>query len=131
MEIMRMLDEEEKRDISREHARGNSKKLLEILQELFPDWNWGVEPSPDDGDVFVKFYHDNPPHDLVLNSVDCILQELISYSLLPRDHESPKLYYTLWRVELLLVTYHNWSRKKSSRKEYVKVRELVVNHFAS
>lgn len=131
MEILRILDGEDALERAHERTRGNSKKLLEILHELFLDWNWGIESCPDDEDVFVRFYHDNPPHDLVLSSVDAILSVLISYSILPRDKESPKLYYTLWRVELLLITYHDWSRRKSSKEEYVKVSGLVADYFAS
>ena len=127
----------------REQERTNAPKLLEILQKLFPTWNWLMLPISPGDNTYVHFYHDNPLHGPDAEEATDILHELLSNCVLFYHIESegeqddldwsepPRLYYNMNSAERLLITHRHWLRRNAEDAEYDPVNNLVWRYFDS
>lgn len=138
---MGVVAEEKKLEYTREYERTNPAKLLEVLQKLFPAWNWKMLPRSNENDIFVQLYHNNPLYDSKTEEVPTNLFELLFHSIFfymtsTGDDkldwcEPPRLYYHIGSAERLLVTYLHRLRREGSDAEYGPVNNLVRGYFNS
>lgn len=141
-----VVTEEKKLQNEREAIRSNSKKLLEVLVELFPTWKWETisgekrEDFDPGYESRIHFLHDNPLHSEFSGDTlgAALLTRMLYHSILlymsiPAEdldwHKFPRLYYNLGGVERLLIVYRAWARSNSSDSEYERVNSLVASCF--
>jgi len=141
-----VLDKEEVQRNKKEFSRSNIPKLLEILNELLPDWRWQIIPAErfdPEHESRTHFLHNNPlskDFDKEVLIEESMLRKMLYHSLSiqtimistgeDQDLGSiPRLYYTLGSVECLLISYRNWARLYSSYEDWVRINSLVVSYF--